>query len=217
MENLSIYEKVKSVPENAQKPIKAGRLKGMTDINPMWRIKVLTETFGVCGVGWKTEIVRSWIDTGANDEIVTNVEILLYIKVDGEWSDGIPGIGGSKIVSKESGGLYTNDECYKMAYTDAISVACKALGVGADIYWNDNTKYSGNGEGNDNTKQEPPLTYETALELVVTFGAHKGQKLKDIWKTDVGYINWLMENSTDARIKEAIRIINAEIKKANGR
>ena len=47
MENLELYEKVRSVPENAQKEIKGGRLKGMTDINPMWRIKKLTEEFGV--------------------------------------------------------------------------------------------------------------------------------------------------------------------------
>lgn len=30
-----------------------------------------------------------------------------------------------------------------MAYTDALSVACKALGIGADIYWSkDKTKYT---------------------------------------------------------------------------
>ena len=153
MENLEIYEKVRAVPENAQKKIEAGRLKGMTDINPMWRIKVLTEQFGVCGIGWKTQIVRTWLDEGANGEVVTNVEILLFVKVDGQWSEGIPGLGGSRLVAKESGGLYTDDECYKKAYTDAISVACKALGIGADIYWQaDRTKYTPIGDG----KQTPP-------------------------------------------------------------
>ena len=29
---------------------------------------------------------------------------------------------------------HLNDEAYKMALTDAISVACKQLGVGADVY-----------------------------------------------------------------------------------
>ena len=29
--------------------------------------------------------------------------------------------------------MYTSDECYKMALTDALSVACKALGVAADV------------------------------------------------------------------------------------
>lgn len=207
MENMSIYEKVRSVPQNAQKEIKAGRLKGMTDINPMWRIKVLTEQFGICGIGWKTQIVRTWIDEGSNDEKITNVEILLYIKVDGQWSEGIPGIGGSKLVAKESSGPYTDDECYKKAYTDAISVACKALGVGADIYWNDNTKYT--------VKEEEPLTYDTALALVLSFGQNKGKSLKELYKTDRSYIDWLRNNDkTDKRIKDAIHIIDDEIAKA---
>ena len=45
MDNMEIYEKVRSVPENAKRKIEAGRLKGKTDINPMWRIKTLTEQF----------------------------------------------------------------------------------------------------------------------------------------------------------------------------
>lgn len=143
MENLELYNKVRAVPQEAQKPIEAGRLKGMTDINPMWRIKTLTEQFGVCGVGWKTQIVRTWLDNGANNEIIANVEVLLFVKVNEEWSEGIPGIGGSKCVAKESGGLYTDDECYKKAYTDALSVACKALGIGADVYFKkDTSKYN---------------------------------------------------------------------------
>ena len=43
MENLGIYERVRQVPEAAKRSIQAGRLKGKTDINPMWRIKALTE------------------------------------------------------------------------------------------------------------------------------------------------------------------------------
>lgn len=144
MENLSIYNAVRVVPKEAQKEIKGGRLKGMTDINPMWRIKALTEQFGPCGIGWKYEIVDKWLETTmAKDEITANMEIKLYYKVDDKWSEPIPGIGGSMLVASERNGLYVNDECYKMALTDAISVACKALGMGADIYWgNDNTKYN---------------------------------------------------------------------------
>lgn len=135
MDNLEIYNKFASVPANAQKSIAAGRLKGMTDINPMWRIKALTEVFGVCGVGWKYEITSKEIIDGSEGTKCAMVDINLYVKVDGEWSAPIPGTGGSSFISKERAGLYTSDECYKMALTDAISVACKALGVGADIYW----------------------------------------------------------------------------------
>ena len=35
----------------------------------------------------------------------------------------------------ESKGAYVSDECYKMALTDALSVAMKALGVAADVYF----------------------------------------------------------------------------------
>lgn len=143
MENMEIYEKVRNVPLEAQKPIKGGRLSGMTDINPMWRIKTLTEQFGVCGVGWKYEITEKRLEQGGNNEIAAFVDINLYIKNGDTWSEPIPGTGGSGFVTKEKGGLYTSDECFKMALTDAISVSCKMLGFGADIYWQkDRTKYS---------------------------------------------------------------------------
>lgn len=141
--NMEVYERVRTVPKEALKPIHGGRLKGMSDINPMWRIKMLTEVFGLCGIGWKTEITDKRIQPGAGEEMVCFVDILLYVKVDGEWSAPIPGLGGSSFIASEKNGLYTSDECFKMAYTDAISVACKALGFAADVYYaNDNTKYT---------------------------------------------------------------------------
>jgi len=142
MNNLELYDKVRAVPDEAQKKITGGRLSGKTDINPMWRIKALTENFGTCGVGWKMPIKRLWLEPGANGEVAAFCEVELFIKINGEWSDGITGIGGSSFVANEKSGQYTSDECYKMAYTDAISVACKMLGFGADIYWDkDKTKY----------------------------------------------------------------------------
>jgi hypothetical protein len=142
------------VPPEAKKAIGGGRLKGMTDINPMWRIKTLTEQFGICGIGWKYEITEKRLDKGGNDEVAAFVDINLYIKHNGEWSEAIPGTGGSSFVANESKGLFTSDECFKMALTDAISVACKALGFGADVYWDkDRTKYS---SGEDEGGYTPP-------------------------------------------------------------
>lgn len=141
MNNLDIYNQVREVPEEAQKPINGGRLKGMTDINPMWRIKKLTEVFGMCGFGWYIEEKNKWIETVGN-ETCAFVDIALYVKQDGEWSKPIHGTGGSKLSTVEKSGVYVDDECYKKALTDAISVACKSLGFGADIYWQkDRTKY----------------------------------------------------------------------------
>lgn len=141
--NLDLYNRVRKVPKEAIKSIAAGRLKGMSDINPMWRIKMLTEEFGVCGFGWKYEIIRMWNENGGNGVISSFVHINLFVKMNGEWSEAIQGVGGSSFVTNEKNGLYTSDECFKMALTDAISVACKALGMGADVYWDkDSTRYS---------------------------------------------------------------------------
>lgn len=65
--------------------------------------------------------------------------------------------------------------------------------------------------------EEEPLTYETALELEITFGKHSGKTLKEIWKSDFGYIEWLLNGEkTDERIKEAIILISTEAKKRKG-
>jgi hypothetical protein len=142
-ENLKLYEMCKEVPKEAQKEIKAGRLRGMTDINPMWRIKKLTEMFGPVGFGWYYEILDEKIEyIEETKEKVVFTKINLFIKYSGEWSKPIQGTGGNKLVTKESKGLHVSDECFKMSLTDAISVACKSIGIGGKVYWSaDRTKY----------------------------------------------------------------------------
>ena len=151
-EKLKVYEYVRNVPDNAKKTITGGRLKGMTDINPMWRIKTLTETFGMAGIGWYYEITNKEIIEGTEDTSIAIVDINLYVKDDeGNWSKPIQGTGGSSFKSFQAKSIYVNDECYKMALTDALSVACKALGVGADVYWQkDVTKYDETNYNNQN-------------------------------------------------------------------
>lgn len=134
MGNLDYYNKLKVVPQQALRQIQSGRLRGKHDINPMWRIKAMTEQFGVCGIGWKYVITKQWTETFGS-EVKAYCNIDLFIKVNGEWSDAIQGTGGSSEVSMESKGAYVSDECYKMALTDALSVAMKALGVAADVYF----------------------------------------------------------------------------------
>lgn len=143
MDNLSIYNQVKECPESAKKTIGGGKLKGMTDINSMWRIKRLTELFGPSGTGWKIENVRFWTTPGAGAEVAAWCSLELRYKQEAAWSEPVLGIGGSMLVDTQKGKPTTNDDAYKMAYTDAISVACKALGMAADVYWaQDITKYN---------------------------------------------------------------------------
>lgn len=204
-ETLGIYNKIKEVPKEAQKKITGGRLSGMTDIKPMWRIEKLTEVFGPIGLGWYAPITKREIIDGANGEKIAVVDINLFVNYkipydleEDLWSEPIIGTGGSSFIAKEKNGLYTSDECFKMAYTDALSVACKMLGMGASVYWGD-SKY-------DTSKKIE--TEEEAKALQITFGKYNGKTIGEIYEAgDTHYLEWLFDKSSDENIKKAVSIL----------
>ncbi len=143
MNNMEIYNRVCVTPPEAKKPIKGGRLNGFTDINPMWRIKTLTELFGPCGIGWRKKRTDCQFREGANGEVSVFVTVELTVKMEDGWSEPVEGSGGAMFVVKERGGLYTDDEAVKKAETDAIGSAVKLLGFSADVYYEkDRDKYT---------------------------------------------------------------------------
>lgn len=141
--NMRIWDMVARPPADALKKISGGRLSGMSDVNPQHRYQAMTEVFGVCGFGWKFTIDRLWTEPGPDGNVFAFACVSVYVKLDGEWSDAIPGQGGNFLVEKEARGLHASDEGFKMAITDALGTAMKMLGVAADVYrgrW-DGSKY----------------------------------------------------------------------------
>jgi hypothetical protein len=158
-EAIKRYNDLASPPAYALKEIQGGRLKGMTDIKPQWRIQVMVESYGECGIGWKFDIKRLWTEAGSDNQIIALAEINLFTKHNEIWSAPIPGVGGAMLIEKERKGLHTNDEAFKMAITDALSSAMKLKGVAAKVYmgfW-DGSKY-----------REPPkvLSKDEAIERI---------------------------------------------------
>ncbi len=199
--NLEIWNNLNHPPKEALSAITGGRLKGMTDIKPQWRYQVMTEQFGICGIGWYPEIIRKWIEEGSYGQKVAFVDLNLFIKVDGKWSKAIPGTGGSDFISKEyreKDPLYTSDEAFKMAYTDALSVAMKLIGVAADIYMGEfsggkykNKSEEPNGGENDFGIPDHPFSRDNIIE----FGQHsktgkgKNKKWMDLSDKYLGILN----------------------------
>ena len=141
--NLKIWNDIKRPPSSVLKKIDFGYLKGKADINPQWRLMAMTQAFGVVGHGWTYRIVRTWSETGGDGQVMAFSEVAVKTKLNGEWGEEFFGTGGSTIVELSKGNLKSNDEGYKMATTDALSVAFKAVGVAADIYLGcfDGSKY----------------------------------------------------------------------------
>ncbi len=150
--NMRIYNSARSVPADAISPIAGGPLKGKSNINPQWRIEMLTKLFGPAGQCFKIEQTARWTETVPSGETAVFCEVNLYYREDvsNEWSAPVFGQGGSTLIRRSTewvngvaqSVLHIDDEAYKKAYTDAISVACKALGFASDIYYaQEETKY----------------------------------------------------------------------------
>ena len=159
-DNLKVWNALKRPPKESLKLITFGALKNKHDIDPMWRVKAMTEQFGPCGVGWKFEIKRVWCEPAPNEQTFAFAEVWVYLAVHGgssEWSDPIPGVGGNMLVQLAKGNPKENDEGYKMAVTDALGTALKMIGVAADIYMGkfDGSKYK-------DEENEPPQYIDAA-------------------------------------------------------
>lgn len=157
---LEIYEALSRPPKDALREIQEGTLKGKTDINPQWRYKAMTETFGLVGLGWKYEILDLWHEPGAGNEVLCFAKVAVFVRdpETKEWSDPIVGVGGSKLINDFNRGPKSNDEGYKMAVTDAFSTSLKMLGVAADIYagrW-DGSKYKDQEEAPEEPNKKAP-------------------------------------------------------------
>ena len=175
---MELWDYWRMPPEEALKIISGGRLNGFTDINPVWRISTATKMFGPAGIGWWLEDINLTSQEVGNQVlafVTLNLRYRYKDETDGEIKISQPvfGVGGSTLLRQEKSGLRPDDEAYKMAFTDAMSVAMRSLGIGADIYWQKgrNTKYD--------APPEPPKELTVAQQRAQAMG-----KLIDELKID---------------------------------
>lgn len=206
--NMRIFDQVRSVPKDALRPIEGGPLKGKSDINPVWRIQKLTELFGPAGIGWKIEQLSRWTEKTESGETAVFCEVNLYVRTEsGDWSEPVFGQGGNMLVRRSTewvngqavAAYHIDDEAFKKAYTDAISVACKALGFAADVYYaQDETKY---GSFRNDIQQMPSTQAQQGQDAEAQWPWTTG--FKEIspstanWKASVTQVSKMNDLSTD--------------------
>lgn len=149
MSNTRLWDTLgKTDPSHTKGFKRAGGFSG-TAIKPMWSFRRMTEQFGPCGLGWGVNEPSFQVVPGCDGEV------LVYCTVSVWYGEGtgdnerncvhspIFGVGGDKVVVKQTSGLRSDDEAFKKAYTDAIGNALKLIGVGADVHMGlfDDSKY----------------------------------------------------------------------------
>lgn len=140
MTNTALWDALgKTDPDQTKKFNRAGGFKG-TAVKPMWVYRRLTEQFGPVGKGWGHNKPDFQVVPGADGEM------LVYCTVEcwhTERENTFFGVGGDKVVTKQSSRMFNDDEAFKKAFTDAVMNAFKSVGVAADIHMglHDDDKY----------------------------------------------------------------------------
>lgn len=137
-ENTVLWNRCSTTPGEYLKDFKrAGGFQG-SSIDPVYRIRLLTEMFGPCGKGWGFVQEDQWTDGGSGAYVVY-VRGHLWYMLDGERYQTMSHTGGTNTDR-------TPDESYKMAETDALGKCCLDLGLAADVYMgvHDADKYQDN-------------------------------------------------------------------------
>lgn len=112
---------------------RSGGFRG-TDINPVWRMKRLTERFGPVGFGWgMTKPEFNLVNEDAGTVVYCTVGV--WYRDGDQRSEPFWGVGGDVVSgSRKDGSPFADDEACKKAYTDALGNAMKVLGVSADVF-----------------------------------------------------------------------------------
>lgn len=105
-------------------------------------------------------------------------------------------LGTGTAYEKEDSSFINKTSYIENCETSAVGRALGMCGFGIDV-----SVASAEEVQNAIQNQEP--TKEEALEYTLTFGKHKGKKLKELPKE---YIEWMLGNSNDERMKKLIEL-----------
>jgi hypothetical protein len=190
-QNRSLWDKLQYTEKNFTKPVE-GKGRPMTDINPTWRMKRMTEMFGPVGLGWGWTIEDRWIEE-VGPKKYAYIQLTLWYSLDGGVTRLIAGphIGGTDMGQGK-------DEAYKQSVTDAFGKCASMIGVSADIYmgkWDD-SKYQNEASAAVEAQRNPDLQ----APAIAKSEADLEKKLAEI--TDLKSLDDLWTGGINARVKE---------------
>jgi hypothetical protein len=193
---LALWNRLKRTDPKFTKPFqRAGGFRG-TQIDPTWRMQMMTELFGPVGKGWGYEQLE-W--TIAERMIFICARVWYRDPETGEQCWTGPQWGGTEMIRKNrDGSERPDDECFKMSMTDAVGKCLVQIGLGADIYLGqfEDSKYRDEVEAFYQAKANPDIQ-PLAIEK---FEREIKEKLAAV--TELEGLDELWRSGVNARLRE---------------
>lgn len=211
--NLALWDRLRRTDPRATKPFtRSGGFRG-TQIDPTWRMQMMTEVFGPVGEGWGYEIfgkpkvvekmvfigVRVWyIKPGDEPEDRTpDLFVDRYTPRNARWT-GVQYGGTELLRTNRSGTATPNDEAFKMAVTDGLGKCLVQLGLAADVHMGqfDDAKYRDELDAYYAKKDDPSMS----PEAIASFEKETKQKVGDV--RDLDALDDLWRGGVSAKLRE---------------
>ncbi|WP_395454671.1 hypothetical protein ACHMW5_13420 [Azospirillum melinis] len=220
--NTALWDRLKRTDPKATKPFtKSGGFRG-TQIDPTYRLQLMTEVFGPVGQGW------GYVEDDlkiSHDMAFSKVRV--WYVPDGasaaQWPEGWretypanarwtgPQWGGTEMMPERSGKAKPTDECLKMSITDALGKCLLQLGLAADVYLGqyDDSKYREEVAAEFEGKRREaagPTDGEKAAAGTIKLGIDQCQTTEELtafWREHVKHINSLPEGLKQELINHA--------------
>jgi hypothetical protein len=190
-DHLRLWNRLKRTDPRATKPFtRSGGFRG-TQIDPAWRLQMMTEAFGPVGQGWGYDQLE-WT---VQDRMVFTCLRVWYRDPDtGEQHFTGPQWGGTELMRRRRDGTEEpNDEAFKMSVTDALGKCLLQLGLAADVHLGlfDDSKYREESEAYFQARNNPevqPAAIESFEALVKEKLADVAtlEALDDLWRSGMG-------------------------------
>ncbi|WP_247888912.1 hypothetical protein [Azospirillum brasilense] len=187
---MHLWNRLKRTDPKATKPFtRSGGFRG-TQIDPTWRLMMMTEVFGPVGKGWGYEQM-DW--TIAERMVFICARVWYLDPQTGEKCWTGPQWGGTEMVRRRNGIEAPDDECFKMSMTDAVGKCLVQLGLAADVHMGqfDDSKYREEAEAFYAAKSNPDLQPAAIAAFEEEIRKRLGacldlDDLEELWRTGAG-------------------------------
>ncbi|MFF2179377.1 ERF family protein [Lysinibacillus sp. NPDC058147] len=131
----------------------------------------------------------------------------MFLHSSGEWVKSLPLKFPAATGMQDFGGQITYMKRYSLSAMLGIATEKDddANGASGNTYDYSSRQQGGSSQQSNNNNIPMPTNAQEASAITLSFGKHQGKTLKQIWREDMSYIQWLANgDKTDAAIREGI-------------